>query len=191
MSKLWFSAVPVLLLAALQSGCTMVRGRAEVPLASLDAPNVACDTSVKYIPLVARLRNTTNGVIEFYLQDDHVAPYGLWYLGYRVHSGAPGASLSLVHNANHGSIPTRRIRLLPGDAADFDVPIFGLGPGDYRDHFRIELRDSDRRSYWSEQFDLCNVQPVNCGCPPRGGVTIGLRAAPQACAATVSRDRCD
>jgi hypothetical protein len=191
MAKLWFSAFPVLLLAALQPGCALVQGRADVPLASPTAPNLGCDTTVKYIPLVARLRNTTNGVIEFYLQDDHVVPYGLWYLGYRVHSGAPGAPLSLVHNANHGSIPTRRIRLLPGDAADFDVPIFGLGPGDYRDHFRIELRDSDRRSYWSEQFDLCDVQPVNCGCPPPGGVAIGLRAAAQACPATASRDRCD
>lgn len=191
MVKLWLCSIAVLLLAALQPGCASLHGRADVPRASLDAPNLGCDTSVKYIPLVARLRNTTNGVIEFYLQDDHVAPYGLWYLGYRVHSGAPGAPLSLVHNANHGSIATRRIRLQPGDAADFDVPIFGLGPGDYRDHFRIELRDSDRRSYWSEQFDLCGVQPVNCGCPPSASLSIGLRAAPKACPATASRDRCD
>lgn len=187
MAKPWFS-LPFVLLAA---GCTSMHGRADVPLASLDAPALGCDVSVKYIPLVARLRNTTSGVIEFYLQDDHVAPYGLWYLGYRVHSGAPGAPLSLVHNANHGSIATRRIRILPGDAADFDVPIFGLRPGDYRHHFRIELRDSDRRSYWTEQFDLCGVQPVNCGCPPPGTVSIGLRAAPKACPATSSQDRCD
>ena len=178
MAKLRFSACPVLLLALLQAGCVSAPDRTDELGAIADAPRPTCDTSVDYIYVAARIRNDTHGEIEFNLDGNRGPPYDPWYLGYRVHSGGPGAPYGRVHNSGHDSVWTGAVSIAPGDSADFNVPIFGLRPADYLRYFRIELRDSKGRSYWTPPFELCAVAPVNCGCPRRGASATGPQSCP-------------
>jgi hypothetical protein len=181
MAKLRSCAYPVLLLAALQAGCTDVPVRSYA-VRSIPAPiRPACDTSVKYIELVGSIQNTTGAAISFHLDGDRGPPYDPWYLGYRVHSSAPGEPFQVVHNSGHDSEWTRTLTIAPGDSAVFSIPIFGLRPADYLRYFRIELRDSNRRSYWTPAFELCTFAPANCGCPRPGAPAVGLQAPRQAC----------
>jgi len=187
--------VPVLtalLLAVLQAGCATYAapGAGEDVIASFDLPPLACDTSAKFIPLATRLRNDTGGDIVFYLEGDHPPPYDPWYMGYRVHSGPPGGQFTLVHNSGHDSVWNRQVTIHPGEAVDFNVPLFGLRPSDYRRWHRIELRDSRNRSYWTAPFSLCGLPRGACGCPPPGGVAVGLQAPSQTCPVTAAGDRC-
>lgn len=183
MTRLSFSTFPVLLLAAMQVGCAATPGRADVFRSSWDVPHPACDTSVRYIYLATRIRNTTNADIEFHLVGDRGPRLDLWYLGYRVYSSAPGGAFQLVHNSGQDSEWTRTVSIAPGDSAEFNIPIFGLRPADYYRYFRIELRDSRRRSYWTRVFALCSVSQATCGCPRTGDLAVRSQAPGQFCPA--------
>lgn len=192
MAKLRLSVVPVLLLVAVQAGCTTMPMPVPVDdFSSVELPSLACDISAKQIPLATRLRNDTGGDIVFNLEGDRGPPYNPWYLGYRVYSSLPGGPYELVHNSGHDSVWNRIVRVLPGESVDLNVPLFGLRPADYRHWFRIELRDSENRSYWTAPFALCSVPRALCGCPPPGGVAVGLQAPSQACTASSASDRCE
>lgn len=181
MAKLRFSAFLVVLLAALQVGCVAMPERAGALRSGLEAPRPTCDTSVRYIPLAARIRNDTNRDIEFNLVGDRGPPFDLWYMGYRAHSAAPGEPFRLVHNSGQDWAWTRKVAIAPGTSADFNVPVFGLRPADYLRYFRIELRDSKGWSYWTPVFDLCSVSRASCGCPRLGALAISSQAARQTC----------
>lgn len=181
MARLRFSTFSVFLLAALQVGCTAMPGRTDALSSSWDVPHPACDTSVRYIDLAARIRNTTNADIRFHLVGDRGPRLDLWYLGYRVYSSAPGGPFQLVHNSGHDSEWTRTVSIAPGDSAEFNIPIFGLRPADYHRYFRIELRDSKRRSYWTQVFELCSVSQASCGCPRSGDLAVRSQAPEQIC----------
>lgn len=191
MAKLTFSAFSILLLSALPVGCAAVSGRAGSLHPSLQVPRPICDTSIRYIHLAARIRNDTNGDIRFHLDGDRGPPFDPWYLGYRVHSSAPGEPFRLVHNSGHDSVWTRTVAIAPGASADFNVPIFGLRPADYFRYFRIELRDSKGRSYWTPVFELCSVSRAICGCPRLGALAVGSQAPGQACPVAPAGERCD
>lgn len=183
MAKFVFSTFSTLLLAALQVGCAAVpRPAASLP-SHLEAPRPSCDTSVRVIYLAAKVRNTTGREIEFHLDGDRGPPFDPWYMGYRVHSAAPGEPFRLVHNSGHDAVWTRTVAIAPGDSADFNIPIFGLKPVDYLRYFRIELRDSKGRSYWTPVFDLCSVSRANCGCPRLGALAVSSQAGRQVCPA--------
>ncbi len=183
MARLRFSAFPLPLLAALQAGCAAMPERAHTPSPSLEAPRPTCDTSIGTISLAARIRNDSGAEIEFNLDGDRGPPYDPWYLGYRVHSSAAGEPYRLVHNSGHDSVWTRTVAIAPGNSADFNVPMFGLRPADYARQFRIELRDSKGRSYWTPAFELCAVSRANCGCPQLGALAANPRAPGQVCPA--------
>lgn len=167
MKKLAISTLPLLLVAALQAGCAATPQRGDPLRSSFEIPRPTCDTSVGLIHVYARIRNDTNRKIEFNLVGDRGPPYDLWWLGYRIHSSAPGEPYALMHNAARGSIWTRTVAVAPGDSVDFNVALFGLRPADYGRYFRIEVRDSKARSYWTPPFELCAVSNASCGCPPR------------------------
>jgi hypothetical protein len=175
------SAFPVLLLAALQAGCTAAPVR---PVTVLSPPGIihpTCDTSVGYIDMVGSIQNTTGADITFNLDGNSGPPYDPWYLGYRVHSGGPGEPFGLVHNSGHDSVWTGTVTIAPGESTVFHLPIFGLRPADYLRWFRIELRDSRGRSYWTPAFELCAFSKANCGCPRPGGLAVAGQAPGQAC----------
>jgi hypothetical protein len=184
------SALVVVLAAALQGGCAEVPRKPVVLAPAIDVPRAACDTSVKILPLVARFRNTTGATIVFNLEGNHAPPLDPWYMGYRVHSGGPGQPFGLVHNSGHDSVWTNLVAIAPGEAVDFNVPIFGLRPEDYRHWFVIEMRDSKARSYWTGAFDLCSVPKPICGCPPPGGLAIGVQGGAQACPLGAANEQC-
>lgn len=183
MAKLRFSALPALLLAALQLGCAAAPGRPDGLRSSPESLRPVCDTSVGYIYVAARIRNRSSEDIGFNLDGDRGPPFDPWYMGYRVHSSAPGELFQLVHNSGHDSVWTRTVQIAPGDTADFNVPIFGLRPADYLHYFRIELRDSKGRSYWTPVFDLCSVSKPICGCPRPGAVAVNSKDSRQVCPA--------
>jgi hypothetical protein len=191
MAKHTFSAFSVLLLATLQVGCAAMPDRVYAPRSGSDVLRPTCDTSVRYISLTARMPNGSNGDMQFNLVGDRGPPFDLWYLGYRVHSSAPGEPFELVHNSGQDSAWTRRVAIAPGNSADFNVPLFGLRPADYHRYFRIELRDSKGRSYWTPVFDLCSVSQARCECPRPGGLAVSSQASVQACPAVATRDRCE
>ena len=170
----------VLLLAALQAGCSAMPERRDAFRSSPEPLRPTCDTSVGYIDLAARIHNTTDAPVSFHLDDDRGPPYDLWYLGYIVHSSAPGERFHVVHNSGHDSEWDRTLTIAPGDSAVFTIPIFGLRPADYLRYFRVEMRDSKRRSYWTPVFELCAFSRANCGCP-RVGSVAGPQAPQQAC----------
>lgn len=185
MAKLIFFAIPVLLLAAVQVGCAAIpRPNGGLP-SHLEAPRPTCDTSVRYIYLAAKVRNTTSRDIEFHLDGQRGPRLDPFYMGYRVHSAAPGQPFRLVHNSGHDAVWNRTVAIAPGNSADFNVPIFGLKPVDYLRYFRIELRDSKGRSYWTPVFDLCSVSQATCGCPRLGVLAVGSQARRQACPAAL------
>ena len=183
MARIRFFAFPVFLFAALQVGCAAMPGRANGLRSSPEVPHPTCDTSIGTIYLAARLRNTTGEEIEFHLVGDRGPRLDPWYLGYRVHSSAPGQAFQLVHNSGHDSEWTRTVSIAPGDSAEFNIPIFGLRPADYYRYFRIELRDSKRRSYWTPEFELCAVSQATCGCPRVGDLAVSSQAPRQICPA--------
>lgn len=167
MAKRSLLACSILALAALQIGCAAMSQRSYVPRSSTTTPVAGCDRSVVSIDVVARITNQTNQEIGFNLDGDRGPPFDPWWLGYRVHSSAPGEFLALTHNSGHDSVWTRTVAIRPGASADFNVPIFGLRPSDYQNNFRIELRDSQGRSYWTPEFSLCAVARPKCDCPQR------------------------
>jgi hypothetical protein len=183
MAKLRFYAFSVALLAAFQVGCAAMPGRVDALRSSLEVPRPTCDTSVRYIALTARIRNHTDGDIEFNLVGDRGPPFDLWYMGYRVYSSAPGEPFRLVHDSGQDWAWTRKVAIAPGNSADFNVPIFGLRPDDYHRYFRIKLRDSKGWSYWTPAFELCSVYRASCGCPSVGALAVGSQAPRQACPA--------
>jgi hypothetical protein len=191
MAKLNFSAFSVLLLSALQVGCAAMPGRADAFRSSPEVLRPICDTSVRYIPLIVRIPNDSNGDVVFNLDGDRGPPFDPWYLGYRVHSSAPGEPFRLVHNSGHDSIWTRTVAIAPGSSADFNTPIFGLRPADYRRYFRIELRDSRGRSHWTPVFDLCSVSRARCGCPRLSALVVRSQAPGHACPVVPAGDRCE
>jgi hypothetical protein len=180
MAKFGSCALPVLLLAAVQVGCAATPVRHQALRSPPEILRPACDTSVSYINMVGTIRNTTNGAITFNLDGDRGPPFDPWYLGYRVHSSSPGQPFGLVHNSGHDSVWTGTVTIAPGDSTVFSIPIFGLRPADYQRYFRIELRDSKGRSYWTPVFELCAFSRANCGCPRVGAATSNPQA-PQAC----------
>ena len=183
MAKLIHFALPVLLLAALQVGCAATPRSAGVLPSHLEAPRPACDTSVRYVYVAARVRNTTSRDIEFHLDGQRGPRLDPFYMGYRVHSAAPGEPFRLVHNSGHDAVWTRTVAIAPGNSAEFNIPIFGLKAVDYLRYFRIELRDTKGRSYWTPVFDLCSVSRANCGCPRLGASAVGSQARRQVCPA--------
>jgi hypothetical protein len=185
MTKLRYSAFSMVLLALLQAGCaaTPARPYALRPSTAVAVPRPACDTSVQYIGLVARIRNGSSGSVGFNLVGDRGPPFNLWYMGYRVYSSAPGEPFRLVHDSGQDWAWTRKLAIAPGDSADFNVPIFGLRPADYYRYFRIEVRDSNGIAYWTPVFELCAVSRPSCGCPRVGAVATGAQLAQQACPA--------
>ena len=189
--KFTFSTFSVLLLAALQVACAAMPHRADVLRSSSEVLRPSCDTSVRYIALTARVQNDGNGDIEFHLDGDRGPPFDPWYMGYRVHSSAPGEPFRLVHNSGHDSVWTRTVAIAPGNSAQFNVPIFGLGPADYHRYFRIELRDSKGGSHWTPVFDLCSVSRARCRCPQLGALAISSQAPMPSCPAVSARDRCE
>lgn len=166
----------VLLLAALQAGCSAMPERRNALRSSPEPLRPTCDTSVGYIDMVATIQNTSNAEISFHLDDDRGPPYDLWYLGYIVHSSMPGERFNVVHYSGHDSEWDRTLTIAPGDSAVFTIPVFGLRPADYLRYFRVELRDSKRRSYWTPVFELCAFVQASCRCPP----VVGSVASPQA-----------
>src|SRR3990167_336957 len=191
MVKLTFSPFPVLLLVALQVGCAAMPGRVDAFRSSPAVLSPTCDTSVKVIALTTRTPNHADRDIEFHLDGDRGPPFDPWYLGYRVHSSAPGEPFRLVHNSGHDAVWTRTVAIAPGNSAEFNIPIFGLKPADYHHYFRIELRDSKGRSYWTPVFDLCSVSRARCGCPRLGAVAVSSQAPLQSCPAAPAGDRCE
>lgn len=185
MSKLGFATFgPVMLLAALQIGCAATPSYDHAVRPTVIVPRPSCDTSIRHIQLAARIQNASTGDIRFHLDGDRGPPYDPWYMGYRVHSSAPGGPFELVHNSGHDSVWTRTLAIAPGNSAEFNIPVFGLRPADYLRHFRIELRDSKGRSYWTPIFDLCSVSRASCGCPDQGGLAVGRPQVPgQVCSA--------
>ena len=183
MAKLGSCALSVLLLAALQAGCAATPVRTYAPGSIADAIHPTCDTSVNYIEMVGTIRNTTGADITFNLDGDSGPPFHPWYLGYRIHSGAPGQPFGIVHNSGNDSVWTSTVTIAPGDSAVFSTPIFGLRPADYRNYFRIELRDSRGRSYWTPAFELCTFSRANCGCPRPGAVSGNQQSPGKACPA--------
>ena len=183
MAKLRFSAFSILLLAMLQIGCAALPRAAGSVSSHVAGPRTTCDTSVRYIYLAARVRNVTGRDIGFHLVGDRGPALDPWYMGYRVHSAAPGEPFRLVHNSGRDSVWNRTAAIAPGNSADFSVPIFGLKRADYFRYFRIELRDSKGRSYWTPPFDLCSVSQANCGCPRLGALAVSSQARGQLCPA--------
>jgi len=186
MAKLGTSTILALVLAAL-AGCAATPPRLVVAAPEIIHP--ACDTSVAYIDMVGTIRNDSNEVISFHLDDDRGPPFDLWYMGYIVYSGAPGEQFRLVHYSGHDSEWDRTVTIAPGDTAAFNIPLFGLRPADYLRYFRIELRDSKLRSYWTPVFELCAVSPVNCACPPQGAPAAGPQSCPVLPLAGVATDK--
>ena len=183
MAKLRFSTFSIVLLAALQTGCATMPDRAAPLRSSVDVPRPTCDTSIRYIDLAARIPNNTNGDIEFNLVGDRGPRFDLWYMGYRVYSSAPGQPFRLVHDSGQDSAWTRKVAIAPGNSAEFKVPLFGLRRDDYFHYFRIELRDSKGRPYWTPVFELCSVARASCGCRRVGASSASSQAPRQACAA--------
>lgn len=177
MAKLVFSTLSTLLLAALQVGCAATPRAVNVLPSHLQAPRPSCDTSVRVIHLATRVRNTSGREIEFHLDGGRGPPFDPSYMGYRVHSAAPGEPFKLVHNSGHDAIWNRTVAIAPGDSGEFNVPIFGLKPVDYLRYFRIEVRDSKGRSYWTPVFELCSVSQANCGCPALASPISGSNPA--------------
>lgn len=178
MTKHGFSALSVALLAASQVGCAGMPSRADALRSSPEALHPICDTSVRYIDLATRIRNDFKGDIEFNLVGDRGPPFDLWYMGYRVYSSAPGEPFRLVHNSPQDWAWTRKVAITAGNSAEFSTPIFGLRADDYHRYFRIELRDSKSRSYWTPVFELCSVPRASCECPQLGAMT-GISQAPR------------
>jgi len=183
MSKFRAYSLVIALLAGLQAGCGAMPPRDDLSDSSGDGPRPRCDTSVRYIDLGTRISNHTGSDIEFNLVGGSGPPYHPSWMGYRVHSGDLGEPPQLVHNGSRGSVWDRTVTIAPGDSAEFSTPIFGLRTSDYFRWFRIEMRDSRGRSYWTPPFDLCSVSQANCGCPRSGevAVSVGTQAPLQVC----------
>jgi hypothetical protein len=183
MSKSRFQLLIVALLAGLQAGCGNGQPRVDLSDSSGDGPRPSCDTSVRYIDMGTRIRNASGSNIEFNLVGQKGPRYDPWWLGYRVYSGNLGEPMPLVHNASRGSVWDRTVTIAPGESAEFNTPLFGLRPGDYYHWFRIEMRDSKGRSYWTPPFDLCSVSQPTCGCRGSSAAAVSVlsRAPPQAC----------
>jgi hypothetical protein len=176
MAKPRRTALPVLLIAALQAGCATSPPWLSPATPEIVAPR--CDTSVDYIDLVGMIQNTSSREISFHLDDDRGSPYELWYMGYIVSSAAPGKEFRVVHNSGHDSEWDRTVTIAPGDSATFSIPLFGLRPADYYRYFTIELRDSELRSYWTPVFDLCSFARQRCECPQPGMSSAAPRSCP-------------
>jgi hypothetical protein len=186
MAKFGVPAISILLCALAQAGCASTPPRSAFLPAGLPLPHPTCDTSVEVINMATRFRNYTDHDIAFHLDVDRGPRLDPWYLGYRVHSAAPGERLSLVHNSGHGSEWSRTVVIAPGEVVEFNVPLFGLRPADYLRYFQVELRDSKRRSYWTAPFELCAVSITNCACPPGSVADLGSKDRPQACPAAAA-----
>ena len=166
MTKLGFFAFPVVFLAVLQFGCAGMPGRSDTFRSSPQALRPACDTSVRRIDLLAMIQNDSDTDIAFNLVGDRGPPYDLLYIGYSVYSSAPGEPFELVHNSGQNAAYTRRVAIAPGNSAEFNTPVFGLRAADYHRYYRIELRDSDSRSYWTPVFELCSFARPAAGAAP-------------------------
>lgn len=178
MTKLGFSAISTAFLAALQVGCAGMPNHADPVRSSLQAVHPTCDTSVRTIDLVTSIRNDSDRDLEFNLVGDRGPPFDLWYMGYRVYASAPGEPLQLVHNSGQDSLWTRKVAIAAGNTAEFRTPIFGLRPADYHRHFRIEVRDSKSRSYWTPVFELCSFARPAAGARAREPLPAAPRPAP-------------
>ena len=182
MAKLVCSTV--LLLATMQVGCVNSPVRTVGIRSSPEPIHPTCDTSVDYIDLLGRIGNTSGSAIAIHLDDYEGPPFDPSHMAYRVYASAPGDPLQLVHNSGHDSEWDRTVSIAPGDAAMFHIPIFGLRPADYHHYFRIEFRDARNRSYWTREFELCAVTPVNCACPGPVATAGGAKAPRPACPLT-------
>ena len=172
----------VLLLAALQAGCAASPVRLAEYRTSPAPIEPTCDTSVGYFELLGRISNGSGREIDFRLDDFEGPPFDPAHMAYRVYAGAPGEPLQLVHNSGHDSIWDRTLVIAPGDSAMFNIPIFGLRPADYSRYFRVEFRDKNNRSYWTREFQLCAVTPVQCACPAPVANNTGAKEQRQSCA---------
>ena len=172
----------VLLLASVQAACTAgTPVRPDGYVHSLEPIQPDCDTSIGYLDLVGSFSNRTGGAVDFHLDDFEGPPLDPSYMAYRVWAGAPGGRLELVHNSGHDSIWDRTVRIPSGGPALLHIPIFGLRPADYYRYFRVEYRDARNRSYWTPEFTLCAVAPVNCRCPAPAAPAVGANLARPAC----------
>jgi hypothetical protein len=179
MTKLRFSAIPTAFLAALQAGCAGMPSHANPVRSSFQPVDPTCDTSVRTIDLVSRIRHHSDRDVEFNLVGDRGPPYDLWYMGYRVYASAPGEPFQLVHNSGQDSLWTRKVAIAAGSSAEFRTPIFGLRPDDYHRYYRIELRDSKSRSYWTPVFELCSFAQPAIGAPARAPLPATPAPAPR------------
>jgi hypothetical protein len=176
------AAASGLLLAALQAGCAASPARPVGIRSSPEPIHPTCDTSVAYIELLGRINNRGGGTVAFHLDDYGGPPFDPAHMAYRVHASAPGEPLQLVHNSGHDSEWDRTVAIGPGDSAMVNIPIFGLRPSDYYHYFRIEFRDTNNRSYWTPEFELCAVTAANCACRGRSATAVNGQGPRQACA---------
>jgi len=176
MAKLGRCAVLLLVSAGLQAGCaTRDPPRFSASLPEIVAPR--CDTTIDYVDMVGIVRNTAGRPVSFHLDDDRGPPFDLWYMGYTVYSGTPGKPFHVVHYSGHDSEWDRTVTIASGQSAAFTIPVFGVRPADYYRYFQIELRDSERRSYWTPVFELCDFAR-RCACPQPNVIGAGTQACP-------------
>ena len=176
----------LLVVAVLQAGCATEPPRFSAALPEIVAPR--CDTSIEYVDMVGVVRNTGRREIAFHLDDHRGPPFDLWYMGYTVYSGAPGEPFHVVHYSGHDSEWDRTVTVAPGESAAFTIPVFGLRPADYYRYFRIELRDSELRSYWTPVLELCAFAR-RCECPQPGPMGAAARACPVAPITSLSGEK--
>jgi hypothetical protein len=178
MTKLGFCAFALVSLAVLQAGCTSEPNRRGADRSPPEAFVPGCDTSVRTIELVSTIRNDSDADIEFNLVGDRGSPFDLWYRGYSVYASAPGEPFQLVHNSGQNSLWTRKVAIAAGGSAEFKTPIFGLKPADYFRNFRIGVRDSKSRTYWTPVFQLCAFSRPAAGARDRAPLPAAPRPAP-------------
>jgi hypothetical protein len=102
--------------------------------------------------------NDTSETLRFTLDNDKGPPYHLAWIGYEISQTEPdrqGFGYS-SHNSGHGPMSFHELKVGPGDSVELKVNLWGVEPADYRQLFKLEIREGRKRKLFTAPFGLCS-----------------------------------
>lgn len=128
----------------------------EIEVSAIDS-EMSCATLPDALDVQLRVSNHGQGVFRTYIDNTPGPPYQLSWLSYVVLNATTKTDqVEWDHSpGGHGPLPQDELAIGPDDATIVYARIYGARRMDAQGLYRIQIKDGERRTHMSDEFNLC------------------------------------